>query len=214
MVKIEFNNMIADDNELWITLTNYSANISINENTKGLYYQLKILENDEGKIRFYFDSFEDAVTFTKIIEDYNNLEDIVMAYEKHYKREEFDNKQKTTKGTMISISNEMVDALIAKYYGSGKDYLVTAKHTEEINDNNQLEVQFFVMEYINYGKFRQTNSIPLTDDNLRYIFNDYLKTTGYELIDFELDIGRNGFQKVRLYTREKAKKYALRPNER
>ena len=215
MLNIDFNDIVADDNEIWITLANYSANIGIFYNTRGIYYRVKILKDDEGKIRFYFRSFEDALMYTKMIQDFTTLEDMVETYERYYKSDEFEIKDKQAKGNIIPpLSKELVDELIAKYYGNGKSYLVTASHTEELNYLDELEVDYFITEHVNNKSFKQKNTIPLTDGDLANVFRDYLMTTGLELTNFDIIIENNTYKGVKLYAKRKIKKYLLRPNER
>ena len=89
MSKIELNHWYIDKNTMSIALLKFHVRINILKNTKFVYYQT-IINDEQKELTLNFYSIEDAVIFTeKIISKCKNIKDVIEKYEEKFEKSDF-----------------------------------------------------------------------------------------------------------------------------
>ena len=173
-----------------------------------IYYQLVAIDNDKRKHVFKFRSLEDVIYFTEnVIDKYNSIEEIIDAYLMNYD----ENKYNSSSGKIFLTLDE-VDQAIIEYFGSGKNYRVSAKEEVKLS-NSEMKVNYYLIEHLDYNGVKLDNTILLTKGDIRNALNNYLKLYNYELVDFKYigDVDKDSvyYDGIEMIVREKGKRLVL-----
>ena len=223
MERISLDHFFVDKNNIAISLWNFSVNISIKNNSNGIYCEERVKDSELNELVFNFCNLEDAIMFTERINKCFIKEEVIKIYEdfiengliKKLKVE----RNEETKENIINLSSYEVDNILVNYYGSGKNYLVSTEHDLTIV-NYSPKIFYYLIEHLDYDGIKRDNRMLLTEGDLKKAFNDYLSSSNYELVDFKyvggihhtgyfIDNDRPYYEGVRLNVKEKEKPYLL-----
>ena len=229
MKKIDLNQWYLNNNNLSISLMKYCVNIITRKNSYGIYYQLIVLGEDKNELIFNFYTLEDSISFTEnIVNKSNSFDEIVNEYETRFKNGEFSGpildiiENKNTNGKIL-LTTKKLERILSNYYGNGKKYKISINH-ELDNINYQINVLFYLTEYLEYDGIKKEHKILLTNHDVESAINDYLSSSSYELVDYKylgdfhyngynIDSDKSTFTGVELTIKEKEKNYILIKNK-
>ncbi len=89
MKRIELDHWFVKENELTISLLRYYINIKIYQNDKEINYKLTVINSQNKKLIYIFNSLEKAIDFTENHINYcKTFEEIIEQYNKYNSKEE------------------------------------------------------------------------------------------------------------------------------
>ena len=201
MGRMKLNHWFVDKNDLNISLMRFFIKIKRIINNKADYSILEVIDGNRESDIFGFPSIEEAVSFTEneIVESKNLLE-IQEKYNSNYSkdknsvlRRESDNNECDE----INLSEPEVFSAIEKYYAQFDEKVKAKKNLRIVNGDLSLDF-FKVQEFIGKKDIKIIET-RLSEDDLRYIFEYYLKDSNYNLVDYKY-IG--GIRKVGYFVDE------------
>ena len=89
MHKMEKNSWFLNKNELNISLMRFHVNIKILKNSDFVFFIWTITDNERNKLSLNFNSLEDAISFTEMINDKRNINEVIELYNKIFENNEF-----------------------------------------------------------------------------------------------------------------------------
>lgn len=180
MGKIDLNNWFVDGNSLSVPLLNYWIDINIKSDNNGIYIQMEVVDNNMDKYIFKFKTMGDAVDFVdNVINRYKSIQKIAIVYEDKYNKREEDKKM-----DKIILTPDEVKKAIIDYFGFNKNYKVSVLEELELV-NGKINVNYYLLEFLNYPFIKGDNKIRLTRGDLNKVLDNYIKLYNYKLVDFE-----------------------------
>ena len=181
------NHWYIKNNELTISLLNFYVSIHVLKNDDYVFYRLTVIDENGKELKYNFYTLEDAVYFTEnVVAKKQKREDITDTYHSLL----LDGKWKGPTEDPVKVENntffmnpDEVNQAIINYYSEGKDYKVTVE--AELTLNEQPEITFYKTDHYNYGGLKQDVETKLNEGDLKHVFNDMLKQTNYEVVDFK-----------------------------
>jgi hypothetical protein len=176
---IELNHWFVIDNELSISLKKFFVRINILKNDKFIFYKMTINNETQEELVFNFYSLEDAILFTeKVVANSNSNNEIVNYYYDMFNNKQFASLESSNKEEKMTLTQEELNkAIIEYYFGECNDRVYV---TEELTNNDgKLGIIFYLVERNNNSK------IPLTEEDLKNVLNNYINSDDYELISFK-----------------------------
>ncbi len=189
MSRMELNHWFTKDDGLSISLMRFYVGIQVLKNNTNIFYQLTVIQDSKEELTFNFYSLEDAVSFTEnVINKCENKQQILDKYIEMFENNQFKSpfkeKKEKDENSTITLTPDEVDEAIIEYFGSGKNYRVSAK--EELSfHNNHLDIYFYLIEHLDYDGIKKDIKTMLTRGDLKNALSAYIDFYNYELIDFK-----------------------------
>ncbi len=191
MGRMRLNHWFVNKNDLNISLMRFFVRIKRIISNKADYSLLEVIDGNRDSDIFGFPSIEDAVNFTEneIVESHN-LEEVQEKYNSNYVSISNNDKKVITKKEEtngeydeMNLSEAEVFSAIEKYYAQFDEKVKAKKNLRIVN--GELSLDFFkVHEFIGKKDIKIIET-RLSEDDLRYIFEYYLKDTNYNLVDYK-----------------------------
>ncbi|MBQ3307300.1 MAG: hypothetical protein IJG68_03800 [Bacilli bacterium] len=186
MKKIKKDHWYIKENELSISLLKFHVTIDVLKNDDYIFYHVTVVDENRKELKYNFYTLEDVFYFVEnvvdkcwsreeIIDSYNNL-----LLEGKWK-EPTDNIK--VENNVFFMNPDEVNQAIINFYSEGKDYKVTVE--TELLLNDEPEITFYRIDHYNDDGIKKDVATKLTDADLKYIFNNMLKQTNYEVQDFK-----------------------------
>ncbi len=177
MKKIELNHWIVNDNNLSISLMHYHVTIKVLKNDERILFQLEVIDSKRNKLVFNFYTLEAAMSFTEnVVSKCSSNIEVANTYIEMFSNDEFLSYDENCK-KILSV-NEVDNIILNYFFGNSEDDRFYIKKELIIKDE-KLVIKFYLA-----SKQNKENIIRLSDEELKNILSSYVKSDGYELLDY------------------------------
>ena len=183
MHTVELSNWYLQDNELTIPLMRFYVKIAVVTNENDIFYQLKVIDDDDINLTFNLNSLEEAILFTeRVISKCCDSQEIIRNYLVLYGKEDNNTIIRNLEGNnnIIYLTPDEVDQAILNYYGTDKVL------TEElsIKDNNP-QLVFKIIERVDVDGAKKEHVAKVSFEDLKESLSQYIDFYNYDLVDFK-----------------------------
>ena len=184
---MELNYWYVRGNELSISLMKFCVKITIINSSLGIYYQLRIKDNNEMYLNMNFNSLEEAVLFTENgINKCHNFQEVINKYKEMNNKRNYDTSwdfpAKNESHHTISLTPQEVDEAIINYFGKDKPYRISVKDEISWEDGN-IFVKLILIKHL-----AKEDKETLTYEQIKQATNEYIGKDEYKVVSFNYNI--------------------------